>query len=281
MERVTQSKIASLAASLLASFVLLTACGQQQRVVDTSEASGELTNEEAEVVPKFVVTGLDKLPEKLVVKNLDLSISEIRLEPISFSRQGIAYASRTRTRLSFELGDGRRSEVGSRMALPRPGEYTVSVRLEPTQTSDTRRKPSLRLTGLVLGEDDKRASPEEHEADGNPMPVPFDEGNENTGSNSKTKSWTPFHYASYKTVYLTLGRVDLQRGPQQLAFKFNLHKWGSELVDPVIEAVRGVTDPAGDASKGIDVTRQVENQSGPAALVGSASLETQSIRAGR
>lgn len=238
------------------------------------------------VVPEFSVSGTSTLPEELYLSELGLSISEIRLEPISSDVASVAYSSRHAIDLHFDVARGETLKEGTPLQLPQAGRYMVSVRLDPTVSTEDAGEgvaetvsPSLSLSGFVAGESIVRVDPryDEKRSDGSPVPMPFDE-TENDDAELQDRpalplEWTPFRYDSQRSVYFTLGEVEFDTGEQTLSFDFDVEDWALELVEPLVDAVTYRDDPASAEEEGVDVTLPLESTGhGPEAFFQSASV---------
>jgi hypothetical protein len=264
----------------------LAACGEGSfGDADNTTSRGQAVT----VVPEFSVTGTSTLPEELYLSELGLAISEIRLEPLSSDVASVAYSSRHAIDLHFDVARGELQKEGAPLQLPQAGRYMVSVRLDPSVSTEEASEgiaetvsPSLSLAGFVAGESIVRIDPryDEKRSDGSPVPMPFDENEDDDTEIQDAPAlpleWTPFRYDSQRSVFFTLGEVELDAGEQTLSFDFDVEDWALELVDPLVSAVTHRDDPtASDEEEGVDVTRPLESTGhGPEAFFQSASVRT-------
>jgi hypothetical protein len=264
-------KIKSVAlAGVIAAFTT-TACGQVD--FGTPESSETSQIEQAvTVVPEFSVTGTSALPDKLFLSSLGLTISEIRLEPLSSESGSVAYSTRDATRLNFNVASGETVKLGEPVELPKAGRYLVSVRLEPISEVEHSDEgsvetitPSFSLSGFVAGEGVVGVDPryDNKRSDGSPVPMPFDEEEIDEDAMHDTPAlptdWTPFHYNSRRSVFFTLNEVEFSAGTQFLSFEFDVQDWALEMVDPLLTAVKHTTDVSNERDEGIDVTNPLES----------------------
>ncbi len=223
------------------------------------------------VVPEFTVTGASAMPGKLYLNELGLTISEIRLEPLSTEFGAVAYSTRNPTELRFDVAHGETVKLGEPVELPRAGRYLVSVRLEPIsqveQSADGASEqvsPSFSVAGFVAGNGVVRVDPryDGKHSDGSPVPMPFDQrpdGSTMHDNPALPTDWTAFHYDSRRSVFYTLNEVNFESGKQLLSFEFDVHDWALELVDPLINAVKHNEDLGSPNKQGVDVTTPLES----------------------
>lgn len=277
-----QKTFAPMLVVALLAVALLTACGEAHDIGHT-EPETETRQQAVKVVPEFSVAGTDKLPDKLFISNVGLTVSEIRLEPLTYGHNGIVYASRTPADLSFEVGNDETSKIGDTMELPAAGRYLVSVRVEAVDTKNggAANDGSLRIAGYAAGKGIDRNDPRRDGSvsDGSPVPLPPDDekptedGDEQLDDvDERPVSWTPFHYESHRSVHYPIGSVKLESGTQKLNFTFNVRDWALKLVEPVLQAVGDVDSPSRDSA--VDVTREVDNRGeGPESFMKNASVQ--------
>jgi hypothetical protein len=261
-------KVRSVAlAGVIAAFAVASCAG-----VDGEQGEAAEREQSVTVVPEFSVTGTAALPDKLFLSELGLTISEIRLEPISSDLGSIAYSTRNATRLQFDVASGETVKLGEPVELPTSGRYLVSVRLEPISEVEHSEAgsvetvtPSFSLSGFVAGEGVLRVDPryDSTRSDGSPVPMPFDENETDEDSMQDMPAlpteWTPFHYNSRRSVFFTLNEVEFEAGKQYLSFEFDVHDWALELVEPLLTAVKHTNEVGEPREEGIDVTNPLES----------------------
>jgi hypothetical protein len=260
---------------------------QEPELVPDTEAPRQ---ESIVVQPEFSIEGVERLDAALLLEELGLSISEIRLEPLD-SEEDIAYSFVRPQHLSFDIANGVRSLPGEPIDLPRAGRYLVSIRLEPVSTRDdegnTQPSSSFSMSGQVA------TSTEEKAATGTmsegPIPRPFrsntrpkgDDGTEDTSSakhcmfkHCTRQTWSTFSYHSERSVFYTIDEVNIVDGSQHLSFSFDIEAWGAEVAEPISRAVSTPEDaPILDERLGLDITRQLDSMGhGVDALIERASL---------
>ncbi|MFU8804298.1 MAG: hypothetical protein ACNA8W_10850 [Bradymonadaceae bacterium] len=258
-------------------------CGESDGPVHPDVETTE-RNQAVTVTPEFSITGTEFLPDELYLAELGLSITEIRLEPIS-GRNGVAYSTSKPIRLSFDVADGELVKRGAAVKFPEAGRFLVSVRLEPIEHYDQVKgaqvtESSLSIAGFVAGTDGRTLSG--NHQDGNPLPLPFDEiieesndDQELTERDGSPMDWTPFHYDSKRAVFYTFSDVELSSGEQYLTFTFDIRDWAVELIEPIVRAVNSSTSPSLSGGQGVDITSQLDSTgSGTEAFMDSATVGT-------
>lgn len=242
------------------------------------------------VTPEFSISGTSSLPEELYLNKLGLTISEIRLEPLDPELGSMAYSSRSATRLEFDIHRGEMVKPGEPLELPSDGRYLVSVRLEPSaeveekaQGASEEVSSSFSIAGFVAGTGIVRVDPrfDEKRSDGSPVPMPFEEIHRTEDDDDMQDNpaipteWTPFHYDSQRSAFITLNEVDFTAGEQHLTFDFDVRDWALELVDPLLTAVEHDDSLGSEHDEGIDVTRPLESTGhGAEALFRNARVQT-------
>lgn len=220
-------------------FSLYTSCGEQAE--DWKSEPLNITQEQAIVVlPEFHLTGVDHIPETLVLRKLGLTISELRFAPVN--TEGIAYTTLEPIRLSFDLTKGELQRWTSPIRLPKAGRYLISVRIEPDKTQ----QQSFSMEGLV-----EEVVSSEDTSDSRPQPVLSDEKQEGI-----PEGWTSFKYESRRTVFYTLNDIEIVEGQQSLSFEFNAAKWSEAVVGSISKAIRNTEFRS---EEGVDVTTTVES----------------------
>ena len=223
--------------------------------VGSSDSATATRHQAVTVVPEFVITGADTMPETLFVSELGLTVSEIRLEPM-WSNESLAYSTREPIVVEFDIADGQTVRTEQSLELPAQGRYLVSIRLEPADMGEGE-PASFSLDGFVAGD---RQQPQimEDTMDGRPQPMPFDQkqdtDDEITDKEAYPQQWTPFEYRSRRAVFYTFNDVDLEGGQQFLTFSFDVRDWAIDVVEPISNAVRSSTD-----NDSVDVTNQIDS----------------------
>ncbi len=194
------------------------------------------------VTPEFRISGLDGLPESLVVDRLGLSISAIRLEPLDPS-SGLVYSTSEPIDLVFELDRGGTSVERPSVVVPETGRFLVSVRLEPQEAPNSevaryarlaQEPSSLSIEGWVRSTPASgRMVDTDDDSDGNPVPMPFDK----LSIRQDSSTWTPFRYASQSVIYFTFDEVEFVDGEQFLTFDFDLSEWSAQVLEPLVSSV--------------------------------------------
>lgn len=246
-------------------------------------------NQAVMVIPEFSITGTGTLPAELYLTELGLSVTEIRLEPIS-GRQGLAYSTSRPFSLSFDVAQGELVKQGEPVEFPEAGRFIVSVRLEPQryydealQTSVT--ESSLSIAGFIAGGLNSGAGGGDltgNDKDGNPLPLPFDEVDGNHDEEAELverdgtpMDWTPFHYDSKRAVFYTFSDVEIVPGEQFLTFTFDIRDWAIDLIDPIVRAVSNSDAPQIRDGQGVDITTQLDSTgSGAEALMDKVSVQS-------
>lgn len=261
---------------LLVLFLGLTACAEEPLVIELEEASQDShasTQTSALITPEFRLIGLDEMPRELLLQQLSLAVSEIRLEPLR-SHGGIAYSTSQPFELVFDLSTGEDSITFDAVELPETGRFLVSIRLEPPRHIDleSQMEGSLGMRGMIrtdlvdnLDDEDEKSDGEEH--DGSPLPLPFDKIDEGDDD-----SWTPFTFTSERAVFYTFSDVEFDVGEQVLTFEFELGDWAKSAVNPLAEAIEENPD-----QEVVDISHEFDTPEagGPEALLdtGSVSIE--------
>lgn len=223
--------------------------------IETPGSAGSETDTRQQavtVVPEFMITGSDTMPDNLYVTDLGLTVSEIRLEPM-WSNDSLAYSTREAFVVNFDIASGEVVRTEEALELPDEGRYLVSVRLEPTTDPATGEPASFSLDGFVAGKRTRLLD----EMDGRPQPMPFDKTQDNSDISDRhayPDEWTPFSYRSRRAVFYTFNDVELSSGAQYLTFSFDVRDWAIEVVEPISNAV----ESSGDYNDSVDVTSQID-----------------------
>lgn len=227
--------------------------------VDTEEmgtpgSDNDVRKQAVTVVPEFVITGSEQMPDSLFVTELGLVVSEIRLEPTWSG--SLAYTTRDPMLIDFDVANGQTTEIDQAVELPDEGRYLVSIRLEPVGDDDN--ASSFSMNGFVLDDDDTDEKIVDDTMDGEPQPMPFnpDDSKNDILSDRQAdpEEWRPFDYHSKRAVFYTFSDVVFEPGEQYLTFSFDVRDWAVEVVEPISNAVRtNQTD-----SDSVDVTKQVD-----------------------
>ncbi|MBA2661804.1 MAG: hypothetical protein H0U74_05880 [Bradymonadaceae bacterium] len=262
--------------------------------VDTTPSGPETTLSQKQpvmVTPEFAIRGIDGMPSELFLTELGLSITEIRLEPVTSRAGSVAYSTRQPFRLLFDVANGEVVKRWETFEFPEPGRFIVSIRLEPREQFDEQSQrmvteSSLSLAGFIAGDGITLIDPInsiDENMDGNPLPLPFDEQNDSSSGEVQDRpasptEWTPFHYDSKRAVFFTFSDVELTSGEQTLGFTFDVHDWALELVEPIVRAVRNVSSPD-IHDQGVDITTQLDSVGrGAEALMEAGSVRTEPVR---
>ncbi len=223
--------------------------------VGTFGSSTSVRQQAVTVVPEFIITGADAIPESLFVTQLGLTVSEIRLEPM-WSKDSLAYSTREAVAINFDIAAGQTTQAQEALELPAAGRYLVSIRLEPTAAEDGQEPASFSLDGFVAGQ---RTQPiVDDTSDGRPQPMPFDKTEDNaelTDRHAYPTQWTPFEYNSKRAVFYTFNDVELEAGTQSLTFSFDVRDWAADVMVPISNAVRS----SGGWDDSVDVTNQIDS----------------------
>ena len=234
------------------------------------------TREQAVVVtPEFLINGADGMPDNLQVTDLDLTVSEIRLEPMTSARDGLAYTTSDPFVVHFDVDGGQDTISHKPVELPRSGHYLVSIRLEPYAFEGDSDTASFRMSGFVADTSDETADLGK-DTDGRPQPFPWEPApdDEMTDQQAEPPQWTRFHYASKRAVFYTFDDVDFSPGSQYLTFSFDARDWGVEVADPISKAVRQ-GETTSENPNGVDVTQEVDSTgNGVDALIETGVVRT-------
>ena len=266
--------------SILAGGILLSGC------VDEEEISGPAPNntQSFEVTPRFQLEGLDRLADEVFLKELHLSVSEVRLEPLDEGRDEVVYITKRPMFFHFDLASEETILEGAPISLPHAGEYLVSIRLEPSanpsdelEFKDVLEGRSMRLDGLLALE----------ELSDEPMPLPWkvqsEEFNLPDSLLSKPVNWLPWTYSSQRSTYLPMNNVTFNSEEHQtLVISLDLAQWLEGALDPLQQAVMEVDgelasgSPEGiDRLDAIDVSSDVEEKGSTLeSLNGSSEVES-------
>lgn len=230
------------------------------------------------VVPEFAMTGAENTPDDLLVTDLGLSISEIRLEPIA-TPDSLAFSTREPFFISFDVGSGETVRALEPVELPTPGRYLVSIRLEPLD-HDGSEPSSFAMKGFVAGERRVTGADLGSRSDGRPQPMPFDStqgGDTLRDKQAYPMQWTPFEYHSKRAVFYTYTDVAFESGTQRLRFSFDVRDWAVDVAEPIADAIEN-TRTANDS---VDVTNEVDRSgAGVDALLEASIVHTDPIPVG-
>ncbi|TXD37584.1 hypothetical protein FRC98_07795 [Lujinxingia vulgaris] len=254
------------------------ACGEAAPDAQGEHSPVDARSQAAVVTPEFRLSGIGELPEELILEEVGLTITEIRLQPVIGSE--VAYSTTQPFGLSFDLSEGETAIRGHAVEFPQTGRYLVSVRLEPLspEERDVLNEEegldlpvgSLELNGLVRYGDSAMGKVGGEDEDGNPLPLPF----ERTRAWTIDESWTPFHYESQRAIFFALSNVELSPGEQTLVFNFDLNQWAIGALDPIVSAVETIGSQ-GRPGEVIDISPSLdEGALGTEAMVRAASVST-------
>ncbi len=227
------------------------------------------------VVPEFHIANVDQIPSDLVVTDIGLVVSEIRLVPVQ-SENGLAYSTANPIGVKFKVNEDELARRGDEIVLPDKGRYIVSIRLEPVATLEGETETSSFSMDGYAAEIPDFANTSKH-SDGTPLPLPFDEKPdvEDDEEAAKEAMWTPFQYNSKQTIFYTFNDVELVPGKQVLTFTFDVQQWADSVADPISKAIR---NSATAEEEGIDVTREVESVGqGARALIEGGVVQTDQL----
>src|SRR5690554_1668389 len=280
----------TLCLSMLA--MLLGGCGDAS-LVGVGEGGYQEQTQTISLVPEFSLNGSEDMPDTVYFSELGLSIAEIRLEPLTSSADdaelsSIIYSTRNAIQLDFDVAQGEQVIFGEPLELPHTGRYLISVRLEPISRVENVRgtvnevtSPSFRVEGFVAMDPATRTDRGrlDESADGSPTPMPFNEDEEcevEHGLEYHAEYWTPFHYDSRQSVFISLNEVEIREDSEFLSFEFNMNEWAESLAIPLQDAVQGSGDSTTDSSNhGVDVTSRLEDGGhGAATLLTNARVSS-------
>ena len=242
-------------------------------IPNTGSNEGYETQTQAVVVhPEFRIAGIDEIPEDLLVKGLDLTVSEIRFAPTL--GDDLAYSTQEPMFVSFDIEGGEFVKTEVPVTLPEAGTYIVSIRLEPIENDEFESR-SFAMSGYVAEEAAGTSQEEKYEP--TPQPILFHEKEEKSDRKFRTRhddgdDWTPFRYESRRSVFFTFNDVQFEPGEQFLTFDFDAANWGGNVIDSISKAVRNTAPEAADE---VDVTKTVESNGDDFARL----IETGSVRA--
>jgi|GEM_PF-2891341 len=256
--------------------MLLGGCGDAS-LVGVGEGGYQEQTQTISLVPEFSLNGSEDMPDTVYFSELGLSIAEIRLEPLTSSADdaelsSIIYSTRNAIQLDFDVARGEQVIFGEPLELPHTGRYLISVRLEPISrvqssygTVNEVSSPSFRVEGFVATDPATRTERGrlDESADGSPTPMPFEEDEEceiQQGLDGRAGEWTPFHYDSRQSVFISLNEVEIGEDSEFLSFEFNMNEWAKSLAIPLQDAVQGSEEAASNSSAhGVDVTSRLED----------------------
>ncbi|RAL23533.1 hypothetical protein DL240_05065 [Lujinxingia litoralis] len=224
----------------------LVACGQSGEDGGPGDGLTSQGHQSVRVTPEFRLSGIGELPEELIIEEVGLAITEIRLQPVVGSE--VAYSTTRPFGLSFDLSRGESAIQGMPVEFPQSGRYLVSVRMEPLSEGERAEldpmdaadvpEGSLELNGLVRYGAVADGKVGGNDEDGNPLPLPFERTRVEIVDTDT--GWTPFHYESNRAVFFALSNVELSPGDQTLVFTFDLNQWAIRALEPIVEAVESV-----------------------------------------
>lgn len=245
------------------------------------------------LVPEFSLNGAEAMPETVYFSELGLSIAEIRLEPLTSSTEdtelsSIIYSTRNAIRLDFDVAEGEEVIFGEPLELPHAGRYLISVRLEPISRVESSQgtvnqvtSPSFRVEGFVAKGAPTRTDRGrlDESSDGSPTPMPFNEDEDAQAKSSLGKhdaDWTPFHYDSRQSVFISLNEVEVRSDSEFLSFEFDMNEWAESLTAPLQDAVQDNDNSKTNPNQhGIDVTSRLEDGGhGAETLLNSARVSS-------
>lgn len=267
----------------------LAGCGES--ILSSGSDETRTDREAVTVVPQFELTGAEKLPDELVLDNLGLAVTEIDLTPVD-GTEGVAYTNREPVGIEFDVQSGKTVRTGRELVLPESGKFDVSLRLEPVELREdaegTNGEYSFRVAGAIAGDAVVRvdSTSDGDDQDGDPIPFPAspertsDESDDGVSDNPELpKQWTPFEYATDKSVVYTLDEVEFVGGKQALTFTFDAREWSVELVEPLARAVQRTAvenESVTESTSVVDVTREIDKRGeGPEALADHVSVRTE------
>ncbi|RDV39290.1 hypothetical protein DV096_01570 [Bradymonadaceae bacterium TMQ3] len=254
------------------------ACGEAAPESPGTDSAVDERSQAAMVTPEFRLSGIGELPDELILEEVGLTITEIRLQPVNGAE--VAYSTTRPIGLNFDLSQGETAIRGHAVEFPQTGRYLVSVRLEPLSSAEREElmaeegaeipMGSLELSGLVKYGEDSMGKVGGEDEDGNPLPLPF----ERTRVWTIDESWTPFHYESQRAVFYALSNVELSPGEQTLVFNFDLNQWAISALDPIVSAVESIGSQ-GRPGEVIDISPSLDEDAlGTEAMVQAASVST-------
>jgi hypothetical protein len=226
------------------------------------------------VQPQFSIEGVERLDDALLLEELGLSISEIRLEPLD-GNDDLAYSFIRPQYLRFDVASGVRTLCAQPLELPAAGRYLVSIRVEPVymrSEDGVSRTSSFTMSGHVAY-DSSQAAKGGTMSEG-PIPRPFRDDTTRPKDDAEpqehkhgcrfkrcpTVTWAPFSYHSERSVFYTIDEVHIIDGSQHLSFSFDVEAWGAEAVESISRAVSSPdAAPILDDRRGLDITRQLDS----------------------
>lgn len=276
--------------------LLLVSCGDAS-VVSVGGHAHQSEGQAISLVPEFSLNGGEAMPETVYFSELGLSIAEIRLEPLSASspnieQSSIVYSTRNAIRLDFDVAEGEKVIFGQPLELPHAGRYLISVRLEPVARVEPAQgtvneviSPSFRVEGFVSTAELTRTERGrlDENSDGSPTPMPFDEDKDSKGDGQSKSGleigeddWTPFHYDSRQSVFISLNEIEIGRDSEFLSFEFDMNEWAESLAIPLRDAVRENDSATPSTNRhGVDVTSRLEDSGhGAETLLNSARVSS-------
>lgn len=241
----------------------LAGCGE---ATDSQNDPASRRAQPVSLTPEFSVVGADANDDVIRFGEMNLSISEIRLEPLEQDdERSPAFSTRRPVQLHFDMIEEETPRVVDQIDVPNPGRYLVSVRLEPltrvernlygivTETN----YPSLSVQGFIAAESvEVQKDLKDEQADGSPVPMPFDEMQADCAG-GPCDGWMPFKFDSRRASFLTLNEIEVQRNSDLLAFEFDVSRWAEDLVEP-IRAVVEEKHASAEPNQEVDVTNDVE-----------------------
>ncbi len=262
---------------------------------DASTSTSDETREStARLVPEFQLSGQHELPRELFVEQMDFRVAEVRFEPIDDPEASIGYVTSDPLHLAFELGESESYEKGDPIALPSPGRYEVTLRLESANSPDNA-SSSVTFSGYFPVDASSCRKPREVASgdgsnDGDPIPIPYEPDRTATDRSASPSHWGDFSYQSTDSYRYSLGEVELTSGLQSLRFTFDVGAWGRELKRPISRALDrhecpelqrgggGANDSKAVArTLSVDVSDEVDQfGEGPEAMEDHLSVQTRS-----
>ncbi len=228
---------------LLAVAAPMVGCQQDE---DNGSSEGT-TAEQLLITPEFRIDGLDELRDELYLEDLLMGVGSVSLEPLDEEYEGLVYVTRMPMLLHFDLSSGETEVIGEQLTLPHPGNYHVSIKLEPYDgEGETLVGQSMRINGR-LARIDGIPDTKETAAAGEPVPLPWQPDG---SGDSKTApvSWVPWTYGTSTTTQFSLNDVHFTgERTQKLVIAFDLSTWLDDAFRPINETVKNAPSVEEDA----------------------------------
>lgn len=208
--------------------LLLSGCGDLD-VAEPIDDGAQGAESSALVTPEFQVEGVDGESEQLLLEQLGLSISEIRIEPLSGDGQELTYTTSEPPEFRFATSQQKTSLQGAQIELPESGRFRVSLGMEPDAEIDfeeSSESDSLDLAGLVRTQDPVTDEEDEtsdgKDNDGSPLPLPVEPVREDDGDDEEVM-WTALELTGGEQgIFYTFLDVELVAGEQVLTIVLDL-----------------------------------------------------------